>query len=89
MGKGKKNKKRNSTAVAEDYSLWDKYKRIEKVHIVSNGIFTICKATTIDGVEEYYNWDKKSDREFVRRTTLEDAEIIVDPNVVKGWDYNG
>lgn len=87
---GKKNKRRNpATTEEENYSLWDKYKRIKKVHIVSNGIFTICKATTIDGVEEYYNWGKQSDREFVRRTTLPDAEIIVDPGVEKGWDYNG
>lgn len=88
MGKGK-HKKRVQMSEEEDYSIWDKIKRITKVHIVSNGIFTIAKATTVDGVEEYYNWDKKSDREMVRRTCLKDAEIIVDDGVMKGWDYNG
>ena len=85
----KKNKKTKHVQVKEDYSIWDKFKKIKKVHIVSNGIFTICKATTVDDVEEYYNWDSKSNRELVHNTTLPDAEIIVGPNVTKGWDYNG
>lgn len=87
MGKGKKKKTRVHT---EDYSIWDSQpKRIAKVHIVSNGILTLCKATTIDGVDEFYNWDCKPDREMIRRTATPEVEVVVDSNVIKGWEYDG
>ena len=85
--KHKSSHKKLSPEADNDISLWSRFPKIIKVHIVSNNIFTIAKCTTIDGVEEYYNWSKQSDRELIRRTVTPDAEIIVDPNVVKGWDY--
>lgn len=79
----KRNKKHSKTR-NEDQSYYTKFK---KVHLRSNGILTICAATTVDGVEEYYGWDTAKNREFVRNNVTSDVEIIVDKGVTKGWDY--
>ena len=65
------------------------YTKFKKAHIVTNGFITLCKATTVDGVEEIFNWGKKSDRDIVRNNALPDIEIIVAKDVTKGWDYDG
>lgn len=81
----KKNKRKNAN-IDED-TIWVQLPKIVKVHIVSNGILTICKATLEDESTTFYNWDSARDREYVRKTVSKDAEIIVDKNVFKGWDY--
>lgn len=63
------------------------YTKFNKIHLATNGIITICKATTVDGVEEYFQWDRKSHRDLIKHNTIEGAEIIVDKGVTKGWDY--
>lgn len=82
--KKKKNKKTPIEKV--DTSYWTKFKKIE---LVANGAIVLCKATTIDGVEEIYDWNRQGKRDLVKANTLPDAEIIVNPSVPenKGWDY--
>lgn len=82
--KKKKNKKTPTEKV--DTSYWTKFKKIE---LVANGAIVLCKATTIDGVEEIYDWNRQGKRDIVRANTIPDAEIIVNPSVPenKGWDY--
>lgn len=82
----KKNKKRRNSATS-DSSTIEYVRNIKEVHIVSNGIITICKATRIDDSIAYYSWDSKIERDFVRRSVIPDAIIKVDKNVWKGWDY--
>lgn len=86
--KHKSSKKKLDHDVVPDSSIWSKFPTITKVHIVSNNIFTIAQCTTEDGVTEYYDWGKKSNRELIRKTVAPDAEIIVNPDVVRGWDYD-
>ena len=65
------------------------YTKISKVHLATNGIITICKITTIDGSEDYFQWDIKINRDMIRNSVIPEVEIIVDKNVTKGWDYDG
>lgn len=80
-----KRMKKKKVKEQDENILWSKFKKIKKVHIVSNGIFTICRAVYLDGVDEYYDWSKKENRELVYNTVTDDVEVIVDDNVTKGW----
>ena len=88
MGKLKNKKKNNEGYVQPKYpnTYYTKFKKIE---LATNGIITLCKATTVDGVEEIFTWDRKSHRDIIKSNILQDAEIIVGKNVTKGWDYDG
>lgn len=83
----KKNKKHRNSATS-DSSTIEYVRNIKEVHIVSNGIITICKATHTDDSITYYSWDSKTERDFVRKSVIPDAIIKVDKNVWKGWDYD-
>ena len=82
----KKKKNKKIPTEKADTSYWTKFKKIE---LVANGAIVLCKATTIDGVEEIYDWNRQSKRDLVKANTIPDAEIIVNPSVPenKGWDY--
>lgn len=86
MAKIKKKKNKNSTVKDTEYG-GNYYTKFKKVELISNGIITLCQATTIDGVAENFCWDSKKQRDIVRNNTLPDAEIIVGKSVTKGWDY--
>lgn len=86
MKKSKGIKKSNRVAAVSNPITY--VKNIKEVHIVSNGIFTICKVTFISDSVAYYNWDKKEDRDFIRKSVTSDANIVVDKNVTKGWNYD-
>lgn len=58
-----------------------------KVELASNGILTLCRATTVDGCTEYYVWDNPKHRDLVRKNCIKDVEIIEGPNLGKGWNY--
>ena len=58
-----------------------------KVELASNGILTLCRATTVDGCTEHYVWDNPNHRELVRKNCIKDVEIIEGPNLGKGWNY--
>ncbi len=79
----KKNKKHKTDGEASS----NYYTKFKKVHLRTNGILTLCAATTIDGVEEYYSWDTSKNREFIKKNSIPDVEIVVDKGVTKGWDY--
>lgn len=66
---------------------YEHYTQFKAVHLVSNGVLTICKATTIDGVEEYYVWDNPKHRDIVRKNCIKDVEVTEGPNLGKGWNY--
>ena len=66
---------------------YEHYTQFKEVHLVSNGILTMCKATTIDGVEEFYSWDNPKHRDLVRKNCIKDVNIIEGPNLSKGWNY--
>ena len=85
MAKKNKSKKPH---VEQSYSN-TYYTKFKKIHLATNGFITLCKATTVDGVEEIFQWDRKSHRDLIKNNTLPDAEIIVEKSVTKGWDYNG
>lgn len=82
----KKKKSKNAAEPKVDTKYYTKFKKIE---LVANGAIVLCKATTIDGVEEYYDWNRQGKRDLVKANTLPDAEIIVSPSVPKdkGWNY--
>ena len=83
MANKKKNKGYEKSAYPNTY-----YTKFKKIHLVSNGFITLCEAITIDGVEEYFQWDRKNNRDLIRANTLSDAEIVIDKGVTKGWDYD-
>lgn len=66
---------------------YDHYTKFVKVELSSNGVLTLCKATTVDGCAEYYSWDNPRHRELVRKNCIKDVEIIEGPNLGKGWNY--
>ena len=76
----KRNKPENS---------YNKYTEFKKIELVAEGSIVTCKATTVDGVTELYDWSRQSKREFVRNNCISNVEVIVDPSVPKcmGWDY--
>ena len=80
----KKNKGSKSLYAGPEYQHYTQFKQ---VHLVSNGILTLCKATTIDGCEEHFVWDNPKHRELIRQNCIKDVEIIEGPNLGKGWNY--
>ena len=86
----KKEKNRLKGKTANSLHTGPEYESVTqfvKVELASNGILTLCKATTIDGCEEHYVWDNPKHRELVRRNCIKDVEIIEGPNLGKGWNY--
>lgn len=84
----KKFKKRNKNIV-NNTDTSDHYTKFKKVELVAAGSIVMCKATTIDGVEEVYDWNRQSKRDIVKNNCISDVEIIVSPSVPKdkGWNY--
>ena len=58
-----------------------------KVELASNGVLTLCRATTVDGCAEHFVWDNPKHRDLVRNNCIKDVEIIEGPNLGKGWNY--
>lgn len=84
--KGKSHNKDKNYGTPSDTSYYTKFKRVE---LVANGAIVMCKATTIDGVEEICNWNRQNMRELVKANCIPEVEIIVAPSVPKdmGWNY--
>lgn len=88
---GKKFKKCNKHATNIDTENSNQYTNFKKVELVSMGSIVMCKATTVDGVEEIYDWNKQSKRDIVKNNCIPDVDIIVSSTVPKdkGWNYGG
>ena len=87
MPKKFKNRKKNATSgVTTDTNYFTKFKKVE---LVATGSIVMCKATTIDGVEEIYDWNRQSKRDLVKNNCIPDVEVIQGTSVPanKGWDY--
>ena len=81
-----RNKDKNYGATTIDTNYYTKFKRVE---LVANGSIVLCKATTIDGVEEYYDWNRQGKRDLVKANCIPDVEIVAADSVPKdkGWNY--
>lgn len=81
----RKKRKANSVTVESH----DHYTKFKKVELAAMGSIVMCKATTVDGVEEVYDWNRQSKRDLVKSNCIPDVEIVVAPTVPKdkGWDY--
>lgn len=82
----KKRNKNNINSVSNDTNHYTSFKKVE---LVAMGSIVMCKATTIDGVEEVYDWNRQSKRDLVKNNCIPDVEIIEGPSVPKdkGWNY--
>lgn len=86
----KKEKNRLNGKKAKSLYMGPEYEHFTqfiKVELASNGILTLCRATTVDGCIEHYVWDNPKHRELVRKNCIKDVEIIEGPNLGKGWNY--
>ena len=86
MAKKIKKRDKNTNTIANDTNHYTKFKKVE---LVAMGSIVLCKATTIDGVEENYDWNRQSKRDLVKNNCIPDVEIIEGPSVPKnkGWNY--
>lgn len=84
----KKFKKRNKNK-HEIVESSDHYTKFKKVELVATGSIVMCRAITIDGVEEIYDWNRQSKRDIVKNNCIPNVEIIISPSVPanKGWNY--
>lgn len=86
MGKRFKKRRKNNNIITTDN---DHYTKFKKVELVATGSIVLCKATTIDGVEEIYDWNRRSKRDIVKNNCITEVEVIESPSIPegKGWDY--
>ena len=87
MAKKFKKHAKNTTNIADNNT--DHYTKFKKVELAAMGSIVLCKATTIDGVEENYDWNRQSKRDLVKNNCIPNVEIIEGPSVPKnkGWNY--
>ena len=87
MAKKFKKHSKNITSAAPNNT--NHYTKFKKVELAAMGSIVLCKATTVDGAAENYDWNRQSHRDLVKNNCIPDVEIIEGPSVPKnkGWNY--